>query len=533
MPWSELTDDEKRFVIEGDGADYEGVKGFFRWLERKKYKVHVRVFLSRYRGYLTCPECEGARLRREARDVKVGGQTIDQVCALTVREADRFFDALTLSEKEAAIAEKVLREIRKRLGFLRDVGLDYLTLDRLSSTLSGGESQRINLATSLGSALVDTLYVLDEPSIGLHSRDNERLIAILRQLRDQGNTVLVVEHDADMIRVADTVVDMGLGAGEQGGRVVFSGTLQALLQEPRSLTAKYLRDELAIPVPAVRRKPTNQRLRILGASEHNLKDIDVEIPLGLLVAVTGVSGSGKSTLVHDVLYAALKRSKGDWDRRVGTHRKLEGTEFVTDVVLVDQAPIGRTPRSNPVTYLKAFDPIRELFAATKDARSRGLTASHFSFNVPGGRCEACEGEGVVKVEMQFLADVFVPCEQCEGKRFKPQVLEVQVPRPWRRSGARHDRPRGADVLQQLAEGPAPPAGARRDRPRLPAARPAGDDAVGRRSAADQDRRAPVVPHRRSHPLHPRRADDRAALRRHRQAARRLQEAAFRPGTACS
>jgi excinuclease ABC subunit A len=425
VPWAELSVEERRFVIEGNGQDYEGIKGFFRWLERKKYKVHVRVFLSRYRGYLTCPECGGARLRREARDVKVGGQTIDQVCALTVREAERFFDALTLSEKDAAVADKVLREIRKRLGFLRDVGLDYLTLDRLSSTLSGGESQRINLATSLGSALVDTLYVLDEPSIGLHSRDNERLIAILRQLRDQGNTVLVVEHDADMIKVADTVVDMGLGAGEQGGRIVFSGTLPSLLQEPRSLTAKYLRDELAIPVPAVRRKPTNQRLKILGASEHNLKALDVEIPLGVLVAVTGVSGSGKSTLVHDVLYAALKRAKGEWDRRIGTHRKLEGAEFVTDVVLVDQAPIGRTPRSNPVTYLKAFDPIRELFAATKDARSRGLTASHFSFNVPGGRCEACEGEGEVKVEMQFLADVFVPCEQCEGKRFKPQVLEVK------------------------------------------------------------------------------------------------------------
>jgi excinuclease ABC subunit A len=424
-PWSDLTDDEKRFVIEGDGASFEGVKGFFRWLERKKYKVHVRVFLSRYRGYLTCPECQGARLRREARDVRVGDRTIDVVCALTVRDADRFFAGLQLSEKDATVADKVLREIRKRLGFLRDVGLDYLTLDRLSSTLSGGESQRINLATSLGSALVDTLYVLDEPSIGLHSRDNERLIAILRQLRDQGNTVLVVEHDADMIRVADVVVDMGLGAGEQGGRVVFSGTLQDLLHEPRSLTAKYLRDELAIPVPAVRRKPTNQKLRILGASEHNLKEVDVEIPLGLLVAVTGVSGSGKSTLVHDVIYAALKRAKGEWDRRVGTHRKIEGPEFVSDVVLVDQAPIGRTPRSNPVTYLKAFDPIRELFAATKDARARGLTASHFSFNVPGGRCEACEGEGEVKVEMQFLADVFVPCEQCEGKRFKPQVLEVK------------------------------------------------------------------------------------------------------------
>jgi excinuclease ABC subunit A len=251
------------------------------------------------------------------------------------------------------------------------------------------------------------------------------LIAILLQLRDQGNTVIVVEHDADMIRVADQVVDMGLGAGEQGGRIIYAGSYEALLKDPRSLTARYLRDELAIPVPGTRRRPGVQRMRILGATEHNLKDLDVEIPLGLLTCVTGVSGSGKSTLVHDVIYAAVKRAKGDWDRSVGAHRGLEGAEFVTDAVMVDQQPIGRTPRSNPVTYLKAFDPIRELFAATKDAKSRGLSASHFSFNVPGGRCEACEGEGVVRVEMQFLADVFVPCEQCDGKRFRPQVLEVK------------------------------------------------------------------------------------------------------------
>jgi excinuclease ABC subunit A len=269
------------------------------------------------------------------------------------------------------------------------------------------------------------LYVLDEPSIGLHPRDNLRLIDILRQLRDQGNTVIVVEHDADMIRVADHIVDLGLGAGEQGGRVVFSGTLEGLVREPRSLTAKYLRQELAIPVPTSRRRGSPQTIRVIGASEHNLKDVDISIPLNTLTCVTGVSGSGKSTLVHDVLYAALKRAKSGWDKRVGTLRKLEGAEFVSDAVLVDQAPIGRTPRSNPVTYLKAFDPIRELFAATKDARSRGLTASHFSFNVPGGRCETCQGEGEIRVEMQFLADVFVPCEQCDGKRFKPQVLEVR------------------------------------------------------------------------------------------------------------
>jgi excinuclease ABC subunit A len=423
VPWAELTDDEKRFVIEGDG-DFDGIRGFFRWLEKKKYKVHVRVFLSRYRGYLTCPDCGGSRLRKEARDVRVAGRTIDQVSALTVREAQQFFAALELTAKETAIADKILKEIRRRLAFLADVGLDYLSLDRLSSTLSGVAVPRINLATSLGSALVGTLYVLDEPSIGLHSRDNLRLIDILRQLRDQGNTVLVVEHDADMIKVADHIVDLGLGAGEQGGRIVFSGTLDGLMHEPRSLTSKYLRQELAIPVPTTRRKGNGQWIRLTGASEHNLKDIDISIPMNTLTCVTGVSGSGKSTLVHDVLYAAIKRQKGDWDRRVGSYRKLEGTEIITDVVLVDQAPIGRTPRSNPVTYLKAFDPIRELFAATKDARARGLSASHFSFNVPGGRCEACQGEGEVRVEMQFLADVFVPCDQCDGKRFKPQVLEV-------------------------------------------------------------------------------------------------------------
>ncbi|HET9704325.1 MAG TPA: excinuclease ABC subunit UvrA [Vicinamibacterales bacterium] len=425
VPWRDLTDDEIKFVMDGDGNDFEGVRGFFRWLERKKYKVHVRVFLSRYRGYLTCPDCYGTRLRREARDVHVGGVTIDKASARTVREAEQFFTHLQLTEKEAAIADKVLKEIQRRLGFLRDVGLDYLTLDRLSSTLSGGEAQRINLATSLGSALVGTLYVLDEPSIGLHTRDNQRLIAILRQLRDQGNTVIVVEHDADMIAVADHLVDMGLGAGEHGGRIVYSGSLDGLRHEPRSLTAKYLRGELTIPIPAARRKGTPQRIRLFGATEHNLKGVDVEIPLNALTCVTGVSGSGKSTLVHDVLYAALKRAKGDWDRKVGAHQRLEGHEFVSDVVLVDQTPIGRTPRSNPVTYLKAFDPIRELFAATKDAKSRGLTASHFSFNVPGGRCEACQGEGEVRVEMQFLADVFVPCEQCDGRRFKSQVLEVR------------------------------------------------------------------------------------------------------------
>ena len=427
VPWSDLTETERDFIVEGDGEDYRGIKGFFRWLEGKKYKVHVRVFLSRYRGYLICPSCDGSRLRQEARDVRVGGRSIDDVCGLTVGQAAQFFEELVISEKEAEIAQRIILEIRRRLSFLSDVGLDYLTLDRLSSTLSGGEAQRINLATSLGSALVGTLYVLDEPSIGLHPRDNERLVRILRRLRDQGNTVLVVEHDADMIRTGDFLVDLGLGAGEHGGKVVYAGPSAGIADERISLTAKYLRGELAIPVPASRRKrlPETQAIRLFGAAEHNLKQIDVEIPVNMLTCVTGVSGSGKSTLVHDVLYAAIKRAKGEWDKRVGAHDSLEGIELVTKVVLVDQAPIGRTPRSNPVTYLKAFDPIRGLFASTRDAKARALTPSHFSFNVPGGRCDACEGEGEVRVEMQFLADVFVPCEHCDGKRFKPQVLEVR------------------------------------------------------------------------------------------------------------
>ncbi len=442
VPWADLTPEERQFVIEGDD-EYDGIRGFFRWLERKKYKVHVRVFLSRYRGYLACPDCGGARLRREARDVRVGGRTIDVVSALTVREAQQFFTDLQLTEKETVVADKVLKEIRRRLSFLSDVGLDYLTLDRLSSTLSGGEAQRINLATSLGSALVGTLYVLDEPSIGLHSRDNERLLKILRQLRDQGNTVLVVEHDEDMIRVADHIVDIGLGAGEQGGRVVYSGDLAGLMQEPRSLTAKYLRNELAIPVPTPRRRGTGQKLGCNGATEHNLKNIDVDIPLNTLTCVTGVSGSGKSTLVHDVLYAAIKRAKGDWDRRVGVFRALEGLEYITDVVLVDQAPIGRTPRSNPVTYLKAFDPIRELFASDEGragARADGepllvQRAGRTLRGVPGRR-RGARRDAVPRRRVRAVRALRRHAVQAAGARGPLQGQE-------RPPGARHDGARGA------------------------------------------------------------------------------------------
>ncbi len=421
-PWTRLDESQQRQVLEGD-EEFTGVLGFFRWLEAKKYKVQVRAFLSRYRGYQECPSCQGSRLRPEALRVKVGGKSVDEVGALAVRDARRFFAALALEETEKTVASKVLYEIDRRLGFLADVGLDYLTLNRPSGTLSGGESQRIALATALGTGLVGTLYVLDEPSVGLHPRDTERLIGILRALRDQGNTVLLVEHDPAIMRSADHIIDLGPGAGEQGGRIVFQGSFPALLEDGRSLTGKYLRGDLRIAVPPKRRRGNNLALIVRGARIHNLKGIDVKIPLGALTVVTGVSGSGKSTLVHDVICAALQRRSRRVDLPGGT--RVEGVEFVDEVEVVDQSPIGRSPRSNPVTYLKAFDGIRELFAATADARDRGLDASHFSFNVAGGRCEGCGGDGQVRVDMQFLADVFLVCEACGGRRYRPPVLEVR------------------------------------------------------------------------------------------------------------
>ncbi len=421
-PWSALDETQRRLVLEGDD-DFPGILGFFRWLEGKKYKVQVRVFLSRYRGYQGCPACRGARLREDALRVRVGGLRIDEVSALSVREARAFLADLVLSEPERAVAGRVLGEVTRRLSYLSEVGLEYLTLDRPSGTLSGGESQRIALATALGAGLVGTLYVLDEPSVGLHPRDTDRLIRILEALRDQGNTVLVVEHDSAIMRAADHVIDLGPGAGEQGGRVVFQGTYPALLDDARSLTGKYLRGDLRIGVPPQRRRGNGVALRVRGARLHNLKGLDVRIPLGAFTAVTGVSGSGKSTLVHDVVCAGLARRAVKGELPGGG--VLEGAEFVEEVEVVDQSPIGRSPRSNPVTYLKAFDGIRELFAATPDAKSRGLPSSHFSFNVPGGRCEACGGDGQVRVDMQFLADVSLVCEACSGRRYRPPVLEVR------------------------------------------------------------------------------------------------------------
>ena len=423
--WRHLTADQRQLILEGDPEnDYDGVKGFFHWLERKKYKLHVRVFLSRYRGYATCPECGGTRLRPEARAVRVAGKSITEICRLTVKEARVFVAGLQLTEAQSKIADKIFEEVRSRLQFLEEVGLEYLSLDRLTSTLSGGESQRIQLATSLGSHLVGALYVLDEPSIGLHPRDTQRLIDILKSLRDLGNTVLVVEHDPDTILAADHVIDLGPGAGELGGKLLFSGSYEAMLGEHKSLTGRYLSGELRIPVPNIRHKPNGKFLRLFGATLHNLQNVDLMIPLGMLTVVTGVSGSGKSTLVHDVLYRALGAKRNGGSVKEFCDR-LEGDAQVTETVIVDQSPIGRTPRSNPATYLKAFDAIREAFADTPDAKRRGYSAGHFSFNVPGGRCETCQGDGTVTVEMQFLADVELICEECRGTRFKSSVLEIR------------------------------------------------------------------------------------------------------------
>jgi len=425
VPWRELPEAAREIVLRGKGG-FEGVFGFFAQMERKKYKLHVRVMLSKYRGYAECPDCRGQRLRAEARSVRISGKNICQATALTIAHAKEFFGALKLTAMQEEIAGPILEEVRARLGFLDAVGLEYLTLDRLASTLSGGEAQRIQLATSLGSRLVGALYVLDEPSIGLHTRDTARLIHILQELRDLGNTIIVVEHDADVLRAADHLLDLGPGAGEFGGKLLAEGVLAEIEANPNSLTGRYLSGQISIPVPTRRRAPGRERLVLRGAVANNLHGLDVEIPLGLLVAITGVSGSGKSTLVHQVLYRAVARAlvQSDGSDPSGVFKSLTGVERLNDVVLVDQTPIGRTPRSNPITYIKGFDLVRELFAAQPEAKRLSLTPGHFSFNVPGGRCNTCEGDGTVTVEMQFLADVELPCEDCNGTRYQAKILGV-------------------------------------------------------------------------------------------------------------
>lgn len=423
VPFKNLSEEQVRLLRKGFGS-YIGIDGFFEELERYTYKMHIRVFLSRYRGYTTCHACKGARLRREALQVKVGNKSIHEIVQMPIEQSLKFFEQLQLSEYDFKVAERILQEIIKRLTFLNNVGIGYLTLDRISNTLSGGETQRINLATSLGSALVGTLYVLDEPSIGLHPRDNSRLINILKNLRDIGNTVLVVEHDADMIREADMIFDLGPGAGSNGGEIVASGTFQDIIKSERSLTGKYLSGKLFIPLPEERNTSLTKTIKIFGARENNLKNINLEIPLNKFVVITGVSGSGKSTLVHDILYAGLAKYFGMAPEHIGKFDDIKGAEYLDDVVIVDQSPIGKSPRSNPASYIKAFEMIREIFASTRQAKSRGYKPGYFSFNVPGGRCETCQGDGYIKVEMQFLADLYLECDECNGTRYKKEVREV-------------------------------------------------------------------------------------------------------------
>ncbi len=422
-PWYQLTDEQKSLVWEGN-RNFYGLNKFFSYLEKKKYKIQYRVMLSRYRGKTRCPECKGHRLRKESSYVRIKGRAIQELTAIPVSEVYDFFKKIKLAHHEEEIAGRILSEIRSRLEFLLKVGLSYLTLNRLSSTLSGGESQRINLATSLGSSLIGSLYILDEPSIGLHPRDTNLLLNVLRNLRDIGNTVIVVEHEEEIITSADQIIDIGPEAGRFGGELVFQGSVSKLA-EAGSLTAEYLSGNKEIPVPKIRR-PWNNYIKLMGARENNLKDIDVVFPLNTITLVTGVSGSGKSTLVNDILYPALRNSISGFSGKPGKFRGIEGDfTMLNGVEMVDQNPIGRSSRSNPVTYLKAFDEIRKLFAEQQASVQGNYRASHFSFNIDGGRCDECKGEGTIKVEMQFMADVELTCEECKGKRFKKEILEIK------------------------------------------------------------------------------------------------------------
>jgi len=411
-------------LIYGGCKGFVGLNKFFEKLEQKTYKMHIRILLSKYRGYTTCTACKGSRIRREALQVQLSCHSINDIVTLSIAKTLEFFNSVILSKYDLEVGDKVLEEIKKRLTFLNEVGLGYLSLDRLSSTLSGGETQRINLATSLGSALMGTLYVLDEPSIGLHPRDNSRLIGILKSLRDIGNTVIVVEHDSEMMKESDAIVDIGPLAGVHGGEVIFLGDYQTILKDKNSLTGKYLSKKLNIPIPTERNIKITNSLKIVGASEHNLKGIDVDIPLNKFVVITGVSGSGKSTLIHDILYGGIVKSFGGNPKTVGRHLEITGKKYLNDIGIVDQTPIGKSPRSNPISYVKGYEHIRSLFASTPQARSRGYKPGYFSFNVPGGRCKTCQGDGFVKIEMQFLADLYLECESCGGTRFKKEVREI-------------------------------------------------------------------------------------------------------------
>lgn len=424
-PYCELTPDELDILWHGRGKFY-GIDGFFKWVDENQYKIQYRVMKARYRGKTVCPECHGSRLKPDASYVKIGGRTIMELVSMPVADLRRWFSELVLDDTESRVATRLLTEINSRIGFLCDVGLGYLTLDRLSSTLSGGESQRINLATSLGSSLVGSLYILDEPSIGLHPRDTAKLVEVLRRLQMIGNTVVIVEHDADIMRAADYLIDVGRDAGRLGGNIVYQGPVNPLpVDTADSYTVKYLRGDLSVPLPAQRRR-WKDYIEVVGAREHNLKNIDVRFPLGVMTVVTGVSGSGKSTLVRDVFWRAMVRRLGEAGDAPGLHKELRGDlSRIKAVEFVDQDPIGRSSRSNAATYLKAYDEIRKLFADQQGAKQMGFTPAFFSFNTEGGRCEECKGEGTITIEMQFMADIIIPCETCHGQRFKPEILDIR------------------------------------------------------------------------------------------------------------
>jgi excinuclease ABC subunit A len=423
IPFKHLPKATQQLLWEGDKS-FDGINNFFEYMEGKRYKLHVRVLLSRYRTPFTCPSCQGSRLKPDARFVKIAEKDIHEISELTIEQASVWIESLPLRPFEQEIAADILRQLKAKLGFLLRVGLGYLTLTRQTKTLSGGEAQRVSLANQLGARLVGTLYVLDEPTIGLHARDTDQLAGILKDLASVGNTVVVVEHDRQMIESADHIVELGPQSGEKGGEIVCSAPFNEFLHDRRALTARYLRGEEQIPVPKSRRPGNGKALVIAGASEHNLKDLVVRFPLGMLICITGVSGSGKSTLVEDTLYRALARAFRVESLPMGKFTAIKGIEHLKGVRLIDQQPIGRTPRSNPITYLKAFDEIRQLFASEREALRRGFTPGHFSFNAAGGRCERCEGAGVEKLEMYFFEDIYAPCEICEGKRFKPEVLAI-------------------------------------------------------------------------------------------------------------
>ena len=424
-PYCELTPDELDILWHGRGKFY-GIDGFFKWVDENQYKIQYRVMKARYRGNTVCPECHGSRLKPDASYVKISGRTIMELVSMPVADLRRWFSELVLDDTESRVATRLLMEINSRIGFLCDVGLGYLTLDRLSSTLSGGESQRINLATSLGSSLVGSLYILDEPSIGLHPRDTAKLVEVLRRLQMIGNTVVIVEHDADIMRAADYLIDVGRDAGRLGGNIVYQGPVNPLPKDSTdSYTVKYLRGDLSVPLPAQRRR-WKDYIEVVGAREHNLKNIDVRFPLGVMTVVTGVSGSGKSTLVRDVFWRAMVRRLGEAGDAPGLHKELRGDlSRIKAVEFVDQDPIGRSSRSNAATYLKAYDEIRKLFADQQGAKQMGFTPAFFSFNTEGGRCEECKGEGTITIEMQFMADIIISCETCHGQRFKPEILDIR------------------------------------------------------------------------------------------------------------